>query len=171
MIPTVLGPVEAQSITGSCSSREELLHHQVVPRNHAAKEHELVTMRAIRDNPITLANLAEVRSSGDAGRLAPCNRLFSLDESVQELALLKDAGGGLVLACSAAGDGRDPSGLAEISRRTGLGVVMAASWNEVQYMCQCSTPWHRRNVVTLLHVWFFCLSGWPPLCLLPESTV
>lgn len=137
MIATVLGPVEAQTITGSCSSREELLHH-VVPR-HETKEHGLA-MRAIHDNPITLANLAEVRSSGDTGLLAPSNRLFSLDESVQELALLKDAGGGLVLACSTILDGRDPSGLAEISRRSGLNVVMAASWNEVLHdigTCVC----------------------------------
>lgn len=90
-------------------------------------------MKALHDNPITLANLAEIRSSGDSGRLAASNRLFSLDESVQELASLKGGGGlvVLVLECSAVSDGRDPSGLADISRRSGVSVVMAASAKEV----------------------------------------
>ena len=111
---------------GSCCSREELLH-KVSP----------AVMKAIHDNPITLANLAEIRSSGDSGSLAASNRLFSLDESVQELASLKDGGGLIVLECSSAiGDGRDPSGLAEISRRSGVSIVMAASAKEVG-MCSC----------------------------------
>lgn len=118
MIATVLGPLDAGNITGNCCSREELLH-KASP----------AVMKALHDNPITLANLAEIRGSGDSGRLAASNRLFSLDESVQELASLKDAGG-LVLECSAVGDGRDPSGLAEISRRSGVAVVMAASAKE-----------------------------------------
>lgn len=120
MIATVLSPVEAGSITGSCSCREELLH----------KASQAI-MKTLHDNPITLGNLAEIRSSGDSGRLAASNRLFSLDESVQELASLKD-GDGLVLECSAVSDGRDPAGLAEISRRSGLRIVMAASAKEVR---------------------------------------
>lgn len=119
MIATVLGPLDAGSITGRCCSREELLH-KASP----------AIMKALHDDPITLANLAEVRSSGDRGRLAASNRLFSLDESVQELASLK-GGDGLILECSAVSDGRDPAGLAEISRRSGVSIVMAASAKEV----------------------------------------
>lgn len=121
MIPTVFGPVKADAVSGSVLSREELLH-RVSPE----------TMKTIHDNPITLANLAEVRSNGDSGRLAPSNRLFSLDESVQELASLDGAEVGLVLEGSTATEGRDPSGLAEVSRRSGLGIVMAASMKEVR---------------------------------------
>lgn len=114
--------------------------------------------------------------------MAPSNRLFSLDEGVQELALLKDAGGGLVLACSTAGEGRDPSGLAEISRRTGLGVVMAASWNEVQYSTSVTTPWHTIRAACFCFCSFgvvgsLCMGFVPPsgisacvLCLVDENT-
>ncbi len=140
-VPTVLGSVDADAavISGSICSREELLH-RVSP----------AIMKTIHENPITLGNLAEVRSGGDSGRLAVSNRLFSLDESVQELASLKDVPGGeggLVLEATAAGEGRDPSGLAEISRRSGLSIVMAASVKEVHtildvslYSYYCCTP-------------------------------
>lgn len=120
MIPTVLGPVDGAPITGAASAREVLLHGASPS-----------SMKVIHDNPITLTNLAEVRSSGDTGRLAASNRLFSVDEGVQELASLKDAGGGVVLDCSTTEDGRQPSGLQDIARRSGLAVVMAASCKEV----------------------------------------
>lgn len=38
-----------------------------------------------------------------------------------------DAGGALVLACSTVEEGRDPAGLVDISRRSGVRVVMGAS--------------------------------------------
>lgn len=116
MIPTVLLPVAADAVAGTCSSREELLHKTTT------------SMTAFHENSITLASLCEARSSGDADRF----RLFSLDEGVQELASLKDAGGGLLVECSTAADGRDPSGLAEISRRSGLEIVLGASCQQVQ---------------------------------------
>lgn len=120
MIATVLGPIEISSITGSCSPHEQLLQ-KLSPSDS----------KAAYGNPITLHNLANVRSS-DTGRFAASNRLFSLDESVQELRSLVDAGGGLVLECSTSREGRDPSGLVEISRRTGMHIVMAASWKGVR---------------------------------------
>ncbi|CBJ32441.1 conserved unknown protein [Ectocarpus siliculosus] len=121
MIPTVLLPVAADAVAGACSSREELLHRATTS-----------SMTAFQDNPITLANLCEARSSGDADRF----RLFSFDEGVQELASLKDAGGGLLVECSTAAEGRDPSGLAEISRRTGLGIVLGASCQQTNGTAQ-----------------------------------
>lgn len=121
MIVTALGPIEASSVKGSCSPQEHLLH-KLSPSD----------LKAVLDAPITLANISEVRrrSSADGdgkGKFALSNRLFSMDESVQELESLADAGGGLVVACSTQQEGRDPAGLAEISRRTGMHVVMAAS--------------------------------------------
>lgn len=117
MIATVLGPVDKSSVTGSCSAHEHLL-----------QKPSPADIKAIQDNPITLLNLAEARScGGEGGRFTASNRLFSLDESVQEVRSLVDAGGGLVLECSTPGRGRDPSGLADISTRTGINVVMAAS--------------------------------------------
>lgn len=118
MIPTVLGPIESSSVTEGCSPHECLLQK---PSSE--------DLAAIKMNPLTLANLSEVRSCVDYGTFSVSNKLFSLDESVQELGALEDAGGALVVACETAEDGRDPEGLAEIARRSKVGVVMAASWN------------------------------------------
>lgn len=139
MIATVLGLLDAGSIIGSCCCREELLH-KASP----------ATMKALHDNPISLTNLVEVRSSGDRGRLAASNRLFSLDESAQELASLN--AGCLVLECSAVSDGRDPSGLAEISRRSGVSIVMAASAREVRmrvWVCSTSVASSKAVIYTI----------------------
>lgn len=115
MIATVLGPIDKSFVTGSCSAHEHLLQ-KPSPSD----------MKAIHDNPITLLSLAEARS-GNGGRFAASNRLFSLDESAQEVRSLVDAGGSLVLECSTPREGRDPSGLADISARTGICIVMAAA--------------------------------------------
>lgn len=114
MIATVLGPIEPSSVTGGCSPHEHLLQ-QTSPSD----------LKDIHDTPITLLNLGDARSHPD--HLAASNRLFSPDESVQELGALVDAGGALVLACSTVEEGRDPAGLADISRRSGVRVVMGAS--------------------------------------------
>lgn len=126
MIPTVLGPVQAVSVTGSCSPREHLLNKP-----------SPADLKAFHDNPITLARLAEFRSGKVSGGGATeldtaSNKLFSLDECVQELASLKGVGSGLVLECSRQAEGRYPSGLAEISERSGMHIVMAASWRRVR---------------------------------------
>lgn len=139
MIPTVLLAVAAETVAGSCSSREELLHKATTSTSS--------TTTAFHDNPITLASLCEARSSGDADRF----RLFSLDEGVQELASLKDAGGGLLVECSTAAEGRDPSGLAEISRRSGLGIVLGASCQQV-WVYGCSVVYM---------VWFHVFAAVP----------
>lgn len=125
MIATVLGPIDKSFVTGSCSAHEHLLQKPSPSEK-----------KAIHDNPITLLSLAEARS-GDGGRFAVSNRLFSLDESVQEIRSLVDAGGSLVLECSTPREGRDPSGLADISARTGIGIVMAASWTRKHVVSRC----------------------------------
>lgn len=146
MIATVLNPLDAGSITGNCCSREELLHKA-----------SAATMKALHENPITLANLTEVRSSGERGRLAASNRLFSLDESVQELASLKkDEGGLIIMECSERSDGRDPSGLAEISRRSGVSIVMAASAKQVG-ACDMDSVYFPSS-----HLQLRCCSNEPP---------
>ncbi|CAN0388561.1 unnamed protein product, partial [Ascophyllum nodosum] len=121
MIPTVLGPIEPSSVEGSCSAHE-YLRYKPLPAD----------VEVAHQNPLTLANLSNVRSCGDDGRFSVSNKLFSLDESAQELAALVDASGALVVECATVGHGRDPGGLVEISRRSNVGVVMAASWRRVR---------------------------------------
>lgn len=143
MIATVLGPIHKSSVTGSCSAHEHLLQ-KPSPSD----------MKAIHDNPITLLSLAEARS-GDGGRFAASNRLFSLDESVQEIRSLVDAGGSLVLECSTQREGRDPSGLADISTRTGICIVMAASWAR-KHMVSRSIVRSKRGCWAVRLPWCLC---------------
>lgn len=145
MIATVLGPIDKSSVTGSCSAHEHLLQ-KPSPSD----------MKAIHDNPITLLSLAEARSA-DGRRFAASNRLFSLDESVQEVRSLVDAGGSLVLECSTPREGRDPSGLADISTRTGICIVMAASWTRKHAVSRSIVRsergcWAARLMFCLMHV-------------------
>lgn len=82
----------------------------------------------VHEEPITLANFAQVRCQPESSHVS--DRLLSLDESVQELADLVYIGGakGLVLDCTSVQQGRSAAGLVEVGRRSGLHVVMAASW-------------------------------------------
>lgn len=120
MIPTVLGPVEANDVEGKCSPHEHLL---AKPSGMTA-----AMLAKVHGEPITLSNLPEVRRHPEGSHVS--DRLLSLDESVQELADLVHVGGakGLVLDCTSVGQGRSAAGLVEVGRRSGMHVVMAASW-------------------------------------------
>ena len=68
-----------------------------------------------------------------------------------------DAGGSLVLECSTPREGRDPSGLADISTRTGICIVMAASWTRKHAVSRSIVRsergcWAARLMFCLMHV-------------------
>lgn len=129
MIVTVLGPVEASSITGACSPHEHLLYTKPKPASGAPSGRAAAQPEVAVD--ITLANLAEVRSNPK--RFAASNGLHSVDETVQELQQLVSAGGALVMECTKVGDGgRHPAGLVEVANRCGLHIVMGASCLKVR---------------------------------------
>lgn len=123
MIPTVLGPIEPSAVTGKCSPHEHLL----------AKPPGMTPamLAKIHEDPITLSNLGAIRSQPEGSCASDC--LLSLDEIVQELGDLVSAGGNsaLVLDCTSADQGRHPEGLVDVAKRTGMHVVMAASWRRV----------------------------------------
>lgn len=60
-------------------------------------------------------------------------RLTRIDDAVEELVRYRSAGGSMIVDSSSRGMGRDPSGLAAISRATGVGVVMGSAFYTRQY--------------------------------------
>ena len=54
--------------------------------------------------------------------------LDEVDTATDELALYREAGGGTVVDATPVGLGRDPAGLREIARRTGVHVVMGSGY-------------------------------------------
>ncbi|QDZ14164.1 phosphotriesterase family protein [Humibacter ginsenosidimutans] len=75
--------------------------------------------------PLTLANLAEVRNGSPNADNDVIDDLDLVTEEVEAFARL---GGGAVVDVTVAGIGRDPRALLELSRRTGLHVVMGGGF-------------------------------------------
>jgi phosphotriesterase-related protein len=75
----------------------------------------------------------------------PDFRLDSVDKAVEEVRDFQRFGGQAVVECSPIGIGRDPDGLAAISRRTGVHVVAATGFHKARYYLD--THWRFRYTV------------------------
>ena len=76
--------------------------------------------------PVTMQNLAWVRYnifSNEDNLL-----VGDVDTAIEEVELFRQAGGGTIVDATTIGIGRDPLGLARISRATGVNVVMGAGY-------------------------------------------
>lgn len=60
-------------------------------------------------------------------------RLTDTDVAIEELTAYRDAGGGTIVDVTSVGLGRDPAALAEISRVTGVHIVMGCGYYYVDY--------------------------------------
>lgn len=127
VIQTVLGPIEPAKL-GITQTHEHLLIDLVGDRSSPATNAKDL---AKWDQLITLENSADVRRHADLYRTAA--RLESVDDAVAELGLYRDAGGRGLVDCTSGGLRRDPLGLREISRRTGVHVVMGCGYYVKEY--------------------------------------
>lgn len=86
--------------------------------------------RYLIDAPITLETYDRIRRD-------VVNRdnlqLTSVDDAVEEMSRYRAAGGGTVVDSSAIGMGRDPVGLASVSRASGVSIVMGSTYYTRQY--------------------------------------
>ncbi len=77
------------------------------------------------NQPVDLENLADRQRYwvyyGD-------QRLDSIDDAIWEFDQFKRAGGGAIVDQTTPGMGRDPRGLAEVSRATGVHLIMSTGW-------------------------------------------
>lgn len=113
VVHTVLGPVDP----------DRLGHVQ--PHEHLLADLGRYAPDDAVDEPVVPANYF-------ASRVNRNNRrdlvLDEVDTAVDELALYREAGGGTVVDATPVGLGRDPAGLREISRRSGVQVVMGSGY-------------------------------------------
>ena len=154
MVQTVLGPVapETLGITlphehvlvdmtfGACSA--ESLINQTESGKKAASIPEAgwepgedgpgtaATWRAKWQAPICLENRGDVARNwfyyGDY-------KISNLEDVIYEANLFKRHGGGCLVDQTSIGIGRDPRGLQQVARATGVHVVMATSWYTQEY--------------------------------------
>ncbi|MQA98322.1 MAG: aryldialkylphosphatase [Streptosporangiales bacterium] len=119
IVRTVLGDVDPSAL-GHTQPHEHLLIDLSRPKTTRRP----VADRALDNAPITLENHYRVRRHHTSEDL----RLFDVDVAVDELARYTASGGGTIVDATSIGLGRDPRGLAEISRRSGVHVVMGAGF-------------------------------------------
>jgi phosphotriesterase-related protein len=112
MIQTVLGPIAPDAL-GITLMHEHLLYDITPPSLRGKPEFA---------EPITLANRYDI----DYGRRpnATKSRMLDREMAVAEVAAFHRDGGAAIVELSIGGLSPDPDGLAEVSRRTGVHVVM-----------------------------------------------
>ena len=121
MAQTVLGPVSPQSL-GKTSTHEHLLIDFVC----MFREPKVASEIKLAYEPVDLTNLGWVRY--DPFRNLDNLRLVDEQTIINEVGLFKRAGGGTIIDATTIGIGRDPLGLARISRATSVNVVMGAGY-------------------------------------------
>jgi phosphotriesterase-related protein len=126
-VQTVLGPIEPATL-GLTLTHEHLLIDAVGSRPSPAVT---ASDRAKWREPLALSNYYDQRRNIHLYR--DNLRLVSVDEAVQEGIHFKAAGGGGLVDATSVGLARDPVGLATISRRAGIHVVMGAGFYTVDY--------------------------------------
>lgn len=122
-VATVLGPLPSGDL-GPVMVHEHLLNDASAAW-HPPPQDDREGWRIARE-PVRMEFLARLREDP---YLSQDNcRLDDLDLAAEELARYRDAGGGTVLDQTCTGMGRDPLGLREISRRSGVHVVMGSGY-------------------------------------------
>jgi len=119
-IQTVLGPVAPESL-GHTQPHEHVLVDLCRP---PARELPATARRAYYE-PIRLDNYYALRR----GNINLHDRqLLDVDDAVAELTRYRELGGGTIVDVSSIGLGRDPQGLAEVARASGVHIVMGAGY-------------------------------------------
>lgn len=124
VVRTVLGDIPGQDL-GFTQTHEHLLIDHAMPLPAGATASE----RRVDNAPIILSNYYETRRHHTSEDV----RLRSIDDAVEEVGHYVQRGGNSIVDATSIGIGRDPQGLAEISRRTGANVIMGAGYYTKDY--------------------------------------
>lgn len=127
-ILTVTGPIDPSQL-GSTLMHEHIFIDFQNPVTRAAISR--ATDLRVHLSMVRLESLHDIRYRGVPNR----DNLYLDDmrESIAEVMEFKQRGGGAIVDVSSIGLGRDPNALAQVSRATGLHVVMGAGWYQKQF--------------------------------------
>jgi phosphotriesterase-related protein len=117
MIQTVLGPIPGDRL-GVTSTHEHLL----VDLSGLQKVPVEASRRAKFYAPVTMDLLGSINFGGQTN--LDNSRLLDIETAIGETTLFRRAGGDTIVEATSIGIGRDPQGLRQIARATGLNIVM-----------------------------------------------
>ena len=120
-VQTVLGLVDPSEL-GVTFTHDHLL----VSTDHMVDPPAEASARNLYAAPVSLESLAYRKYH--FGRVAAVSGLEDVDTAIDEANLFKQYGGGTIVEPSSMGIGRDPVGLARISRATGVKIIMGGSY-------------------------------------------
>ena len=120
-VQTVLGAIEPEEL-GVTLTHEHLL----MSGECYFVEPEEASKRAYVDAPLTVDMLGIIRQVREHN--LDNRRLWDVQAAIEEVSLYKQFGGCSLVDATPIGVGRDPLGLARISRATGLHVIMGAGY-------------------------------------------
>jgi phosphotriesterase-related protein len=121
MIQTVLGPVPGERL-GVTTTHEHLL----VDLSGLQKVPVEASRRAKFYAPMSMELLGSINYGGQTN--LDNSRLLDIETAIAETQIFRRAGGDTIVEATSVGIGRDPDGLRQIARATGLNVVMGASY-------------------------------------------
>ena len=130
-VQTVLGPISPEQL-GVTHTHDHLLMDTsgLYPVPSTASERGLYYAK------VTPETVGELRHYGDSGANLDDMRIIDVSEAIEETLLFRQHGGNTIVDVTSLGIGRDPVGLARISRATGVNVIMGSSY----YIPLCHPP-------------------------------
>ncbi|MEE9198754.1 MAG: phosphotriesterase-related protein [Dehalococcoidia bacterium] len=120
-VQTVLGPKDPGTLGVTLTHEHVLMHFKPL-----FVEPEEASQKAMARHPITLEELGWVRFNWASHR--EHLGLYDEEEIIEEVSLYDRAGGQSLVEASSIGLGRDPLGLARVSRATGLNIIMGSGY-------------------------------------------
>ena len=121
-VQTVLGPISPEQL-GITLTHEHLIFRGASRTSYQAQN---ASERAFYEKPVSMETLGRIRYYHAAN--ADNYRLDDVPTAINEVGQYKQYGGGSLVDATSLGIGRDPAGLARISRATGVNIVMGGSY-------------------------------------------
>ena len=121
LVQTVLGPILPSEL-GSTTTHE----HLYVDFSFMYRPAQDSPSPELADAPITLENLGWIRRNYYSNRSNL--KLMDLVTTVEEVRKFSEVGGGAIVDATTTGIGRNPNALAQISRESGVHIIMGAGF-------------------------------------------
>jgi phosphotriesterase-related protein len=121
LVQTVLGPVQPSEL-GATTTHE----HIYIDFSFMYRPAQDSPSQELGDAPITLENLGWIRRNYYSNRSNL--HLMDLDTTIGEVRKYREVGGGAIVDATSTGIGRNPEALAQISRESGVHIVMGAGF-------------------------------------------